>query len=168
MSDDRLDFDGPVMRGRLPARLVRGFITAGRAIFTVRNARSGNRFTYKVEEKEPAAGKPVDAWYVKALTGPDNGGDYRYIGLLTADRGFIHTAGSKVGSGTPCFLAFAWLWRHVNALPDYVEVWHEGRCGRCGRRLTVPESVARGLGPECAEFSGPAGADRDLFAGDES
>lgn len=32
-----------------------------------------------------------------------------------------------------------------------VEVWHDGKCGRCRRDLTVPESVARGLGPECAE-----------------
>jgi hypothetical protein len=30
-----------------------------------------------------------------------------------------------------------------------LEVWHEGRCGACGRRLTVPESIERGLGPEC-------------------
>lgn len=25
-----------------------------------------------------------------------------------------------------------------------------GRCGRCGRRLTDPESIRRGIGPECA------------------
>ena len=27
---------------------------------------------------------------------------------------------------------------------------HEGRCMRCGAPLTVPASVERGLGPECA------------------
>ena len=27
--------------------------------------------------------------------------------------------------------------------------WHEGRCGRCGRKLTVPESIEAGYGPEC-------------------
>lgn len=37
-----------------------------------------------------------------------------------------------------------------------VEVWHEGSCGRCGRKLTVPESIANGLGPECAEKVGAA------------
>ena len=40
------------------------------------------------------------------------------------------------------------------ALPKTVEVWHEGICGRCGRKLTVPESVERGLGPECAGLVG--------------
>ena len=29
-----------------------------------------------------------------------------------------------------------------------LEVWHEGRCGKCGRKLIVPESIARGIGPE--------------------
>jgi hypothetical protein len=29
-------------------------------------------------------------------------------------------------------------------------VYHEGRCGACGRRLTTPESISSGLGPVCA------------------
>jgi hypothetical protein len=29
-----------------------------------------------------------------------------------------------------------------------------GRCWRCGRRLTVPASIHRGLGPECAKKVG--------------
>jgi hypothetical protein len=31
-----------------------------------------------------------------------------------------------------------------------VEFWHEGKCCRCGRKLTVPASIASGIGPECA------------------
>jgi hypothetical protein len=34
-------------------------------------------------------------------------------------------------------------------LPDFLEVWHEGFCGKCGKRLTVPSSILSGLGPEC-------------------
>jgi hypothetical protein len=34
------------------------------------------------------------------------------------------------------------------------EVYHEGRCGRCNRKLTVPESIETGLGPECASKLG--------------
>jgi hypothetical protein len=30
-----------------------------------------------------------------------------------------------------------------------MELWHEGRCGKCGRALTVPESIESGLGPVC-------------------
>jgi len=31
-------------------------------------------------------------------------------------------------------------------------VFHEGACGRCGRTLTVPESIASGFGPECIRY----------------
>ncbi len=34
----------------------------------------------------------------------------------------------------------------------------EGRCERCGRRLTDPVSVERGVGPDCARREGPAEA----------
>ena len=30
------------------------------------------------------------------------------------------------------------------------DVHHEGKCGKCGRPLTVPESVKTGLGPICS------------------
>jgi hypothetical protein len=30
-----------------------------------------------------------------------------------------------------------------------VEFWHEGKCGRCNRKLTVPSSIESGFGPEC-------------------
>lgn len=32
--------------------------------------------------------------------------------------------------------------------------YHEGRCGRCARRLTVPESIINGIGPDCAKKVG--------------
>jgi hypothetical protein len=31
------------------------------------------------------------------------------------------------------------------------EVWHEGKCGKCGRALTVPSSILTGIGPECSK-----------------
>jgi len=49
---------------------------------------------------------------------------------------------------------FDWLWAFylcpVKPLPAQVQFWHEGRCGRCNRRLTVPESITLGFGPDCA------------------
>jgi hypothetical protein len=48
--------------------------------------------------------------------------------------------------------AFDWMWTHLlrDAIPGMLEIWHEGRCGRCSRKLTVPESLKSGFGPECA------------------
>lgn len=44
------------------------------------------------------------------------------------------------------------LWRGELAVVESHgwKVHHEGRCGKCGRRLTVPESIETGLGPECS------------------
>jgi len=50
-------------------------------------------------------------------------------------------------------LGFAWLWRQITEtkdLPEKAQVWHEGRCGACNRKLTVPDSISAGLGPKCA------------------
>jgi hypothetical protein len=41
------------------------------------------------------------------------------------------------------------LLKYHQTNPD-LEIWHSGRCGRCSRRLTVPESIAAGIGPDCA------------------
>ena len=52
---------------------------------------------------------------------------------------------------------FAWFWRVLGsgrAFPAAFEFWHEGRCAACARRLTVPQSIATGFGPECAARRG--------------
>ena len=49
--------------------------------------------------------------------------------------------------------AFNWCMRYLWAgkpLPEPARIFHMGRCGRCGRALTVPSSIESGLGPECA------------------
>ena len=39
-----------------------------------------------------------------------------------------------------------------NNLPDFIEIYHDGRCGKCGRQLTVPASIETGFGPECVKM----------------
>lgn len=47
---------------------------------------------------------------------------------------------------------FAWFWKTLNGgtFPATFEFWHEGRCAACARRLTVPQSIVTGFGPDCA------------------
>lgn len=121
------------------------FIKAGKAIFTIQNENTGNRFTYKVKQ---AKSDPV--WFVSILNGADNNSNYAYIGTIF-NTNFRWTQKSKVSQESTGFKSFAWFLRNVEALPENVKVHHEGRCGRCGRRLTVPESIKSGIGPECAK-----------------
>ena len=130
---------------------VRAFVTAGNAIFTLRNPATGNRFTFRVRRSEPREGaEPI--LFVGVLTGEDNTGDYSYLGCIFPD-GFRVTKKSRISADAPSARAFAWFWRRVSAGADVspAEVWHTGHCGRCGRLLTVPESIETGLGPVCAE-----------------
>lgn len=120
------------------------FIFAGNAIFTIRSKKTGTRFTYKVSKA-----KDSDIWFVGLLSGPDNNADYKYIGIITSDKKFIRTKRSKVGYEAPSFKGFNWFFNHLHNYQEQAEVYHEGRCGRCGRRLTVPESIESGFGPEC-------------------
>jgi hypothetical protein len=144
------------LRGRLPHNSISKFLLAGHATITIRHAPTGERFTYKVSvPQNPDSGRPVH--FVALLRGLENEVDYTFIGLIIN--------GSKY-KPSPKHISLEaraqkWFCRFFSllttgALPESVEVWHEGRCGRCGRKLTVPESIERGIGPECAEQMGMA------------
>lgn len=130
------------------------FIRAGHARFTLVSGRTGTRFTYKVRRCDDA-GKEL--WFVSLLTGADNEASYTYLGTLREQQSYVHGRKSRVGADAPGVKAFAWAYDALRngVMPRELEVWHEGRCGRCGRALTVPESVVRGLGPECAGKAHP-------------
>src|SRR5678816_128563 len=122
-------------------------LLAGHAIVTVHNTKTGGRFTYKISVCED---KP-DLFFVGVLTSPDNLTGYQYLGCLR--QGFYaHGRKSRIAEDAPSAKAFVWLWTHLERLPACVEVLHAGHCLRCGRTLTVPESVTSGFGPECIKL----------------
>jgi hypothetical protein len=131
------------------------FMLAGNAYFTLRSTKTGTRYTYRVSQAEKNERYPDPAWFVSVLTGPENTSDYQYAGLIRAGKTattFAWTQKSKLAYNAPSVEAFRWTFTRLamGHLPSNVEIWHEGRCGRCGRMLTVPESITLGLGPECA------------------
>ena len=134
-----------MIAGQLSGPLVRRYALAGNARFTLSSEKTGQRFTYRIRAKDDGA-----VFFVSLLAGPDNTSDYRYLGFIREGT-YVHgRAKAKISPDAPSARAFAWFWSHVDALPPSCSVFHEGRCGRCNRVLTVPESVSTGLGPECA------------------
>jgi hypothetical protein len=94
--------------------------------------------------------------FVGVLTGSENTSDYQYLGQITrSESGDVYQHGRKSRIGEDALSAKAARWYLTRLLAGQptpgVEVYHDGHCGRCGRLLTVPESVATGIGPECAE-----------------
>jgi hypothetical protein len=124
------------------------FALAGNAIFTVVSKKTGTRFTYRVRIKENQGRPPI--WFVSVLTGSDNTSDYTYIGQIVFNgKVFAHGFKSTISYDAPSVKAFEWVWK-VEGNHEALEVWHVGKCGKCSRPLTTPESVKSGIGPICA------------------
>lgn len=95
---------------------------------------------------------PEGGQMVEYLSGPDNEQDFT---------GFAFLAGSELAVWTR-FRQDSELVAAVHLLlEDYETAGHayaieSGRCYHCGRPLTVPDSLHRGLGPVCAANLGVA------------
>jgi len=138
------------------AEQARQFINAGNATVTLVSKATGNRFTYRIRAPQNPVCGGLDTnspmRFVSLLNGSDNENNYAYFGYIRWGIFFHGGAKAKVRAGTPSAKGFALVWQSLqqDAIPAWVEIWHEGRCGRCARKLTVPASIASGFGPECA------------------
>jgi Family of unknown function (DUF6011) len=134
------------------------FIHAGKATVTFRSLASGNRFTYKIVAAKKRNPNDAPTWFVKLLNGQDNNSSYVYIGTIRNNQ-FFWTGKSHVSKDASSFIGFQFCYSHLaDSKIVGFEVWHEGKCGRCGKKLTVPESIASGFGPDCLGLAGLAAA----------
>jgi hypothetical protein len=146
------------MRGQFTTAIeARKYLCAGRATITLVSKKTGTRFTYRVNTPtDRQTGQPATdgTLMISVLDGPDNETDYVWLGRVAREVFYVGRKVPKPGEiskDAPCAQAFAWAWRKLlqGTMPEALEIWHEGRCGRCGRKLTVPQSIAQGFGPEC-------------------
>lgn len=129
---------------------IRQFLMAGNAYVTIRSVATGRRYTYRVSRAKYAEDES-GPYYVCVVSD-----ETLYLGTIRRNGRFDATAASALPSDAEQFRGFGWFWTVVREgddrkLNEQAEVWHEGRCGACGRRLTLPESIRRGLGPDCAQ-----------------
>lgn len=159
------------MAGRLAnKKAIQDYMFAGKAIITIRNIADGTRYTYKIKKSKTNPSK----FYVYNLRGPS----YAKMGLISGDKEYYlpfdwkekvqmarrNFAALYPGKPFPeklytqqhmppslrMFIRFlTWYKSDVEKMQNH-EIWHEGVCGKCGRKLTVPSSIDRGLGDICA------------------
>jgi hypothetical protein len=118
------------------------FMFAGKSVVTFVNTKTGNRFTYKIKQA-----KDSNLFFVSVLTNPEI---YTYIGTCV-EGNYKHGKKSVISSDSQSVKVFEFMLDRLKTdnLPDFLEVWHEGFCGKCGKRLTVPASILTGIGPDC-------------------
>jgi len=125
------------------------FMLGGNALFTFRNIESDTRFTFKVLQNH----KNENLYDVSVLVGPDNTSNYRKFGTITIDENgmpFFRSLGSHASDKLYCkWFDRIFLDLCIGITFPKLEIWHCGRCCKCGRLLTVPRSVDMGIGPEC-------------------
>ena len=130
--------------GIIKHELALKFILGGKSFVTFLNTKTDNRFTFKVVKH-----KKDDIYFVNVLTGPDV---YSFVGTVR-DGVYKHSPKSNVSNEAQSVKVFNYIVNKLasNNLPDFIEIYHDGRCGKCGRQLTVPDSIETGFGPECAK-----------------
>ena len=131
------------------------FVTGGNSKFTIVSTATQNRFTYRVRKPRQNTPENATTLFVSVLTGNDNEHDYSYIGFLRQYNGvwrFTYGNKSKISEFAPSVAGFGVIFNNFISLEKpsgLFEIWHEGQCCRCGRTLTVPESIESGWGPCC-------------------
>lgn len=145
--------------------------------YTVSDERhEGKHFTLKLwtSTKGPLAGKRI----LSLLTGPDNTGDYEGVAFWNDELRRVNVwRRYKSETSRQPIDGYGWqndwsiverklaVWcdlavrgsteeRHGYWYDSGMRMLVEGRCVRCNRALTVPESIEAGIGPECASKAG--------------
>lgn len=122
------------------------FITAGNCTFTLKSLKSGKHITYKAVYSEYCGTGKI---YIKYMSGSDN--ESNYTRLCSIEPSGILKKRSKVNPESLSWKVFRYVYTKLitDTYMPGLEIWHSGTCARCGRKLTVPESIESGYGPEC-------------------
>jgi len=124
-----------------------GRIATHNGTYTVLSKATGEHRTFRIrtqrENAEFAAGERI----VALLVGSDNEHDYQSFGFVKDDGRIVVWKRHRGGMFDKLARMLEHLGEHEQA--GRVEVYLEGRCRRCNRRLTHPESIRSGIGPEC-------------------
>lgn len=136
-------------------------ITIHNGFLTVTNQSTGEHRTFRVRTQKDDAKFAPGERIVSLLIGPDNTSDYQGFGFVK-DNGWIilwkrNRTPQYEGLAKALRLASRALERGEDTFTTpraTYSVQLSKRCLRCNRTLTTPESLSRGIGPECAAAMG--------------
>lgn len=132
---------------------IKSFLLSGKAKFTVESLKTNKHYTYRVVKCDDK-----DMYFVSVNTEYEA---YMFIGNMWADTDltdfkFMKSKKLREDSDPQSVVVFKFIIERYlmsdNPHKDIV-FYHHGKCGRCGRKLTTPESIKLGLGPYCASIS---------------
>lgn len=144
------------------------FMLAGCSEFIMISGKTGKRLHYRLDKKEAQntkndkdqTNKTSEQKFIYWLNVGINNGTLSYAGVLyfdSNDHRFKFGKGAR-GTLTPDDIRVKSILYVLNNFVNQkydinVKIMHIGKCGKCGKKLTDPESIMIGLGPVCAKQS---------------
>lgn len=111
---------------------------------TIRNTNTGGHRTFRITTQPSGANFAPGKRIVSLLT---DGDEWRSFGFVFENTGVVVWRSKRGGT----FDILADMINRPSAWePKGAEYMYEGRCRRCNRPLTNPESIESGIGPICA------------------
>lgn len=144
------------MENEIDRGTIESFLLAGNCTFIIYQDGTEKTPVVKKKYKLKLKEKGGNGYYL--YTTENNGNSMKYHGfLIKGDRSWFYYPGKKV-VGTSKYnnanvKGLLWVLNHLDRLPSAVHILHTGKCSRCGRTLTDPESMKYGMGPECRRKS---------------
>lgn len=133
---------------------ISSYVRGGKGKFTLLSTKTNVHRTYSMytpEDQNPLLDRRL---YVKFLNGLN---EFEFIGTIweaSSSKQLTFTLGRSVRPTleADCVKGILWLVDKLNWNKELKGIifFHEGICCRCGRSLTNPESIERGIGPYCA------------------
>lgn len=138
------------------------FMKAGKATMTIESKVTGKYFTFdfkrpkhdETKSSELVKSKDLPIW-VSLKTNFDNAHGSMFIGTIFGNR-FFHGKKSRIGKDALSVRSFEYWFRSLilnkQENLDLIELYHAGKCMKCGRKLTTPDSIEHGIGPVCGDW----------------
>lgn len=144
-----LKLAGPVEAPMVEAPVAQTAGTIRDGIYTVA-FEDGKHVTLKFKTQPDDHAFMPGKQLVSYLNGPDNWENYKSFGTMQSGRlvGFRKYDGQLNRQKGAVSRLLAGNDAQLAGLKSYG--MESGKCGICSRRLTTPESIERGIGPECA------------------
>lgn len=143
--------------GRIEQSKALQFILAGKSEFILHSTKTNEDFKFQIVKKDSTNSKYKYVYFLNVISGHEK----IYAGHLffNEDTRMFEFNQGKKGKVAANELNIRSLLFVLNKLircehVGNLEVFHVGKCGKCGKKLTTPESILTGLGPTCSENLG--------------
>ena len=96
-------------------------------------------------------------FFVSALCGSNNETDYKYFALIRIKNMvpiYEYSNKAKIGKDSRTVRVFEHVWNTLISGGTFqtLKIYYSSKCCRCGRTLTVADSIRQGFGNICASL----------------